>query len=266
MLDSHFRHYCLNPRCRAKLAEPVDDDRKAFCSSGCYAGFYREHCLVCARGLPPGPGNRKTCARAACRNEYRRRPDLFRFFALAQPTRYPSVKTVERPQKRSAKSRAILPPETGRASTWAAVAGPSLSPTGFRLATLPLDAEIAARLNRANDPARIRRQSGWGRLQDEPTFGPDTPPLNVVGGYKFPSAPRLGDVLPRRVDRTPTVESVNPVSTDPFEIPEFLRRQPRSDGSGGGVPSPAVDSPSRESSGNEPVQLDLIDFLAETAP
>ena len=54
MLDPRFRHYCLNSRCRAKLAAPVEINRKAFCSTRCHAGFYRSHCLVCDRGLPPG--------------------------------------------------------------------------------------------------------------------------------------------------------------------------------------------------------------------
>ena len=226
MLDSHFRHYCLNPRCRAQLAAPVEDDRKAFCSTGCHAGFYRSHCIVCDRGLPAGPANRKTCHRAACRNEFRRTPDSFGFFTPALRPRYPRSQTVERPQKRSVKSRAILPPESDRPPTWVVVAGPAYSPTEFRLATLPLDVETIARLKRANDPARIRRQLG----QAGPIFGPDTPPLNVVGGHKFPGAPRLEDVLPRRAERTSPAEPVETTDTDPFEIPEFLRRHPRCNG------------------------------------
>jgi hypothetical protein len=259
------RHYCRNPRCRAKLAEPVETDRQAFCSPRCHAGFYRSHCLVCDDELPPGPANRKTCQRTRCRNEYRRRPDLFGVFAAAEPPPYPSAKTVERPPKTPMKSRGILPPETGRAPAWVVVAGPPLSPTAFRLATLPLDPETAARVKRANDPARIRRETAWGRAkQPEQIFGPDTPPLNVVGGYRFPDAPRIAEFLPRQVDRTATAETVNPdyslCSSDPLEIPEFLRRQPRFGGSDESAVSPAIGGPRGEKSektGNE-LQLDLF--------
>ena len=41
------RHYCRNTHCRAKLAAPVDNEHHAFCTSGCYAIFYRHRCLVC---------------------------------------------------------------------------------------------------------------------------------------------------------------------------------------------------------------------------
>jgi hypothetical protein len=156
MLDSLDRHYCRNPRCRTKLDEPVENARRAFCSIGCHSGFYRLRCLACDRELPRGPSNRKICGHAACRNEFRRHPDSFGFFAVAERSRYPSAKTVEGPPKTSMKSRGFLPLGRGRASAWAVVAGSSLSPTAFRLATLPLDSGTAARVARANDPAHIR--------------------------------------------------------------------------------------------------------------
>jgi hypothetical protein len=188
-----LRHYCRNPQCRAKLAEPVENERRAFCPHGCRERFYRNRCVVCERELSKGPANRKTCKRALCRNEYRRHPDLFAFFAVAEPPPYPSAKTVEGPLKTSMKSRGILPLETGRAPAWVVVAGPPLSPTAFRLAALPLDPDTEARTRRANDPARIRRQlANWPRPnRPDPIFGPGISPLNLIGGYQFAGAPAI---------------------------------------------------------------------------
>ncbi len=45
----------------------------------------------------------------------------------------------------------------------------------------------AARLRSANDPERIRQETAWGRPKQ--IFNRDTPPLNLVGGYRFPAAP-----------------------------------------------------------------------------
>jgi hypothetical protein len=74
-----MRHYCRNPRCKMKLAEPVDNERRAFCTPSCHSSFYRQRCLVCEKELPAGRADRKLCKRASCRNEYRRFPHLFTF-------------------------------------------------------------------------------------------------------------------------------------------------------------------------------------------
>jgi hypothetical protein len=186
MLDTVFRHYCRNPRCRSKLAAPVENPRRAFCATQCFASFYRSRCMVCERNLPPGAANRRVCARASCRAEIRRFPLLY---ALAGPTTAPSTKTVEGPQKTSIESRANLPDRM-----W----GPSLSERSLHFASLPLDPDSAARVARANDPARIRRETAWNRAeQPKPIFTRNTPPLNLIGGYKFPDAP----VISRATDK-----------------------------------------------------------------
>jgi hypothetical protein len=60
---SDLRRMCRNPRCRCKLAQPVDNEHHGFCSPGCHAGFYRKHCLVCEQPIqqPKGEGY-VTCA------------------------------------------------------------------------------------------------------------------------------------------------------------------------------------------------------------
>jgi hypothetical protein len=78
-MTAPLRHMCRNPRCRMKLSEPTENERRAFCCKGCHAMFYRRRCVVCERDLPPGPPNRKLCRSAKCRNEYARFPHLFRF-------------------------------------------------------------------------------------------------------------------------------------------------------------------------------------------
>jgi hypothetical protein len=78
-MNAPLRHYCRNPRCRQKLAEPVDNVRQAFCTPGCHGSFFLRRCLVCERELPAGRADRKLCKRPSCRNEYRQFPHLFAF-------------------------------------------------------------------------------------------------------------------------------------------------------------------------------------------
>jgi hypothetical protein len=60
------RHYCRNPRCRSKLPAPVENEHRAFCTRGCFEGFYRNRCRVCERDLRK-TGKRGDAARMYCR-------------------------------------------------------------------------------------------------------------------------------------------------------------------------------------------------------
>jgi hypothetical protein len=191
MLDTHFRHYCRNPRCRVKLSAPAENPRRAFCTPTCLSGFYRSRCVVCERELPPGPANRRVCRRTSCRAEVRR---FLHLYALENPETAPATGNVERPSKTSIKSLSKMP-----VRTW----GPSLSERSLNLALLPLDPDTAARVARANDPARLRPITAWGR--PPVIFGPNTPPLNLIGGHRFAGAPdevitRVRDQVPRDRD------------------------------------------------------------------
>src|SRR5262245_50175338 len=59
------RKRCRNQRCRMKLPTPVDNPHKAFCTRGCYDGFYRNRCRACEADLrktgKPGDANRRFC-------------------------------------------------------------------------------------------------------------------------------------------------------------------------------------------------------------
>jgi hypothetical protein len=103
------------------------------------------------------------------------------------------------------------------------VAGPELSPTALRLAALPLDPELAARLKRVNDISedlKRRRQASARKA----IIKRHHPPVNVLGGYAFPRAPVI-DLSP--ISDPGTVRSKwKPTSKDAApSIPDFLVRR-----------------------------------------
>jgi hypothetical protein len=78
-------YHCRNPHCRSRLAHPADNERHAFCCSGCYATFYRSRCAVCEKSIAIHPltgkrrGNRaKFCGRK-CKGEAARFPRAYSF-------------------------------------------------------------------------------------------------------------------------------------------------------------------------------------------
>ena len=133
--------------------------RKAFCSAGCYSGFYRSHCLVCDRGLQPGPGNRKTCARATCRNDIGARPDLFGFFAAAQRVPLPQCQNRRATPKKVNEIKGNFAPRDRPSLDLGRGRRTDVFADRIQPGDAALDPETAARLKRANDPARIRRQT-----------------------------------------------------------------------------------------------------------
>jgi hypothetical protein len=104
-----------------------------------------------------------------------------------------------------------------------------------------------------------------GILPPAAIFGPDTPPLNVLGGYKFPGAPDIAEVLPRRVE-PPSISDAAVAALlagrdDPLEIPEFLRRESQSPESSEGAVFPSVDESSGDKS--KPTDNEQLDLFAE---
>jgi hypothetical protein len=65
------RTYCRNPKCRMKLPTPVSNPREAFCTPGCYRGFYRTRCLICEEAFERKNEARKVCGKRKCRNTLR---------------------------------------------------------------------------------------------------------------------------------------------------------------------------------------------------
>jgi hypothetical protein len=176
MFETQPRRHCR--RCRLKLKEPVENPRSAFCCRGCYRQFFAKRCLVCEKEIERTAGHQKLCRSAACRREYR---DIVahriegKFGAKPQcasngasPSANPIEIGVHGPEK------------TDRA--WRLVAG-TLSDTELRLATLPVDRVTAARIDRVNRE--------YSRGDSTKLIKRRDPPVNIVGGYRFPDAPNV---------------------------------------------------------------------------
>jgi hypothetical protein len=210
------RHHCRNPRCGAKLKPAVENPRDAFCCAGCFGAYYRGRCLVCERPFKRKTRRRQVCDRQQCRGQFRRHRERF------LGARYlPSV--LSHNGSGSADSTGLkIDDKAGR--PFRIVAGPALSPAAFRLAALPLEPSFAARIERANagfaDWLRKSKYAAARRAQIKRHH----PPVNVLGGYRFPGAPVID--LSLRKDLPPVRSQWAPMSWGVAPpIPEFLVRR-----------------------------------------
>jgi hypothetical protein len=186
-----LRHHCRNPRCRTKLAMPVANQHRAFCTPGCHSSFYLKRCIVCENDKPAGSTARRiVCRRPKCESKYRQDRGRYSFsdgdttFAANVP--------------RSAQSTGIKSADFD-ARPWYIVAGPKITAAVYHCTALPADPETARRSNAANDWGRIRKESAWSKPR--------------------PPAPKE-----MQSDWRPCSPSV-PVADD-LSIPEFLKREP----------------------------------------
>ena len=150
-----LRHYCRNPRCRSKLPSPASDPRKAFCTRGCHSSFYLKRCLVCENDKPAGStARRKLCRRPKCEGRYRKNSAHYSFLGAdtASAANVP----------RSAQSTGIKSAGLDDRPCYI-VAGPKITAAIYHCATLPVDPDIAARVNAANDWGRIRKEIAWSK-------------------------------------------------------------------------------------------------------
>ena len=123
-----LRHRCRNPLCRCKLPEPVANKREAFCTRGCYGSFYLHRCRVCEEPIEqPKHGTRLICKKSKCQNEWKTGLGFGRFAELGQAS-INSNPAQEVPVNGSGLGASKAP--------WRQVAGPPLSPSQFRCATL----------------------------------------------------------------------------------------------------------------------------------
>jgi hypothetical protein len=205
-MSAPLRHYCRFERCRSRLAAPVENTHRAFCTRGCHLSFYRHRCLVCEKDLPKGPANRKICKSVKCRAAYRRLPHVYHF-----------AENVQRPLETSIKSGPEKRLVAGQASA-----------TALRLASLPLDPATAARVARDNAKATENPKA---------LFQGRTPPLNLIGGHRFADAPGLKPDLRQAIVTTERTLAMDRVDDAPplagdwslvpdqgLEIPAFLQR------------------------------------------
>ena len=185
-----LRHYCRNPRCRSKLPSPASDPRKAFCTHGCHSSFYLKRCLVCENDKPAGStARRKLCRRAKCEGRYRKNSAHYSFLG-ADTTFAANV-------PRSAQSTGIKSAGFDDRPCYI-VAGPKITACVYHCATLPVDPDIAARVNASSDWGRIRKEIAWSKPR--------------------PPAPKE-----MQSDRRPCTPSF-PIADD-LSIPDFLKRE-----------------------------------------
>jgi hypothetical protein len=165
----------------------------------------RTRCLVCGEPFDRKTNNQRLCGRRQCRNEFRRYSE--RFLGVL----HPSLKDVIQTQNSSIKSKPKTGLKSGRA--WRIVTGPDVPEINLRI---PLDPETVARLKRT----RVDYFETAGR---NAIIKRDTPPVNVVGGYKFPSAPIID--LAIKTEAAAPVTSAT-IAGDGLDIPNFLKRTP----------------------------------------
>jgi hypothetical protein len=212
------RHRCRNSRCGAKLKPPTTNRLDAFCCSGCFESFYRSRCLVCEQLFSRKTERRLLCGRAKCKREFQRHPERFSVGRYIGSVLVPNG-------TRSAHSTGLKIGQKGD-RPFCLVAGPKLSPTAFRLATLPLDPDLAARVARANAPYFEALTKSKRAATRKALIKRHHPPVNVLGGYCFPGAPVV-DLSP--ID-TPEWAAPSQWRSTGWgvcpPIPDFLLRKP----------------------------------------
>jgi hypothetical protein len=166
------RHRCRNTRCGAKLKIPVANRRAAFCCKGCAQQFYRRHCLVCGvQFTRKATERRRVCWRSKCQYEFKHHPGSY--FSDAYPIAEQGLKTEVRPSSTGTSDNA-----SRSAHSTGLKSGPK-SGRGFRIVA---GADLHP-INLTNWPEQPKP-----RLV---LFQRDAPPVNVIGGYRFPNAPKI---------------------------------------------------------------------------
>jgi hypothetical protein len=162
-----IRTRCRNPRCAGKLKTSTDNSRDAFCCSGCEKQYYDRHCRVCETVISPQKTKpRAVCWRSHCRHEFQRHPE--QYFGA----RYPSS-PVGQISSRSAHSTGLKSDaKSGRG--WRVIAGPADDLHPINLHDFPANAAV------------MRTGRPGSTLIKRDSF-----PVNIIGGYKFPNAPKV---------------------------------------------------------------------------
>ena len=174
-----LRHRCRNPRCGGLLKNPTDDRRAAFCCEPCERAHFATRCIVCEAAIAKASRRRAVCWRSKCRHALQRHPEKYRLRvgqnAAKTISATPTAGLGHNAQENSAKSTLKTGTKSGRA--YRIIAGPAADPINFRnWPDLP-------------KPRRV-------------LIGRTTPPVNVIGGYRFPDAPKV-DLSSTHADRVP---------------------------------------------------------------
>ena len=162
--------FCRNLKCRTKLKAKVSNRREAFCSRGCHSSFYLKRCLVCEGPLKRRNKTQRVCRKSQCRNAWR---------AKAGFGRYSPSTSVSLASKTADFIDSKPPPKPDRA--WAQIAGPRLTSSQLHCALVGAKEAVAENHQKS--------RPDWRKRNAKALIQPHHPPVNIVGGYKFPGAP-----------------------------------------------------------------------------
>jgi hypothetical protein len=193
--------FCRNPKCRSKLKTPVSNPREAFCARGCHTSFYLRRCLVCEGPLQRRNKTQKVCRKARCRSVWRARAGFGRSPSTGVSLASKTLDFID--------SKRPLEPDRA----WRQIAGRKLSPSQLHCGLVGANEAVA-------EARRINR-SYWRKHNAEALIQPHHAPVNIVGGYKFPTAP---DVKMREETKPRFSLTSCPKPDANLDIPVFLKR------------------------------------------
>jgi hypothetical protein len=204
--------------CRGKLAEPVSDERKAFCTATCRAGFFRTHCAVCKEPMQRKSASQKICGKRECRSALRARTVEIPFVGTDTGIRHPNSNSLEiSTAKTTIKSdlRSVL------------VAGPELVSGSLHCALIP-DGPGArwegGKFRRAEAENRAAlRAAEWAEIAANGSFAmPNWKEVVSSDGVKC-LVTRFRDPKPAQ-SLSPKTESKYRSPPADLSVPNFLRR------------------------------------------
>ena len=195
--------YCRHRICRTKLKKPVSNRREAFCSRGCHTSFYLNRCLVCEEPLQRRNKTQKVCRKSRCRNAWR---------GEAGFGRYSPSKAVSLASKTPNSIGSKRPLKSNRA--WRQTAGPKLTASQLHCGLVGAVHAVAE--------ADQKNRPHWRRHNAKALLQPHDPPVNILGGYRFPDAPEVK----LREEKEPgfALTASSTESDDNLDIPDFLKR------------------------------------------
>ena len=155
--------YCRHRKCRTKLKKPVSNRREAFCARGCHTSFYLNRCLSCEGPIQRRNKTQRVCQKSQCRNAWRARAGFGRSSSSKTPISIGSK----------------WAPRQDRA--WDQIAGPKLTASQLYCGLVGA-VQAVAETDQKNRPH-------WRRHNAKAPLQPHDPPVNILGGYRFPDAP-----------------------------------------------------------------------------
>jgi hypothetical protein len=216
VFQQDLRHRCRNPKCRMKLPEPVANEREAFCTRGCHSSFYRRRCIICQKPMERRTETQLICGKRKCRNALARGANLGRYVSPSNSSA--TIGASKNPIKMGVKS--------GIAGdrAWRIIAG-ELTPGQLRAAVVPDGPNVRWAGGSYLQTESRNRALLRGRFSNPVVLiQSGDPPVNVLGGYRFPDAPKIELPAPAAPGEA-AAETTALIATipDDLSIPSFLR-------------------------------------------